>query len=68
MMKSAKIRETNKLEYERTLKNLQNIKSLYDINSVNKIEMHKTEEDEQKIAVFNGYSKSVYNGILTATI
>ena len=68
MMKSAKIRETNKLEYERTLKNLQNIKSLYDINSVNKIEMHKTEEDEQKIAVFNRYSKSVYNGILTATI
>lgn len=68
MMKTAKIRETNKLVYERTLDNLQNIKSLYDIDSTNKIEMYKTEKDEQKILVFNGYCRGIYNNILTATI
>lgn len=68
MMKPAKIRETNKLVYERTLENLQNIKSWYDIDSTNKIEMYKTEKDEQKILVFNGYCRGIYNNILTATI
>ena len=68
MMKTAKIRETNKLVYERTLQNLQNIKSWYDIDSVNKIELYKTVKDEQKILVFNGYCRGIYNNILTATI
>lgn len=68
MMKSTKLRDINRQVYEKTLKNLQNIKSWYDIDSINKIEMYKTTKDEQKILVFNGYCKGIYNDTLTATI